>query len=104
MGSAPSQHPPSPSWPIVNDSSVHARTSRVVNDTGEIDPSTEGLASRRAPSIMKALLLLIAVVTACSDPAEPLPVSNGQGPAPYDPGIPYAPTVGPADVSPNVTN
>jgi hypothetical protein len=49
---------------------------------------------------MRTLALVLLV--ACG--AEPLPVSNGKGPAPYDPGTAYAPRVTAAELSPEITN
>src|SRR5688572_14677318 len=41
---------------------------------------------------------------ACSESVEPLPTSNGRGPAPFDPGEMYAPDVVAAQLSPEITN
>ena len=53
----------------------------------------------RIASSLAALTLV-----ACGGGADPLPVSNGRGPAPYDPDVPYAPAVSASALSATVTN
>jgi hypothetical protein len=54
----------------------------------------------------RRLVLFFALATGCgeSEPSRTLPVSNGMGPAPYDPGVKYAPRVTPEELSTTVDN
>ena len=48
--------------------------------------------------------LLTMILAGCGSDAEPLPVSNGQGPAPFDPDQTYQPSVTATSLSPEITN
>ena len=54
------------------------------------------------------LAVSLVVLAACggggADAPDPLPRSNGKGPAPFDPGTAYAPLVSAATLTPQVTN
>ena len=53
------------------------------------------------------LTLALGLMTACgagNEGPDPLPRSNGRGPAPFDPGTAYAPLVNAATLTPQVTN
>ena len=55
--------------------------------------------------MMKIGCLLVLALSACSGgESDPLPVSNGRGPAPFDPGTPYSPRVTPSELKPQTTN
>jgi hypothetical protein len=54
--------------------------------------------------MQKSILLSVLLVAACGSSYEPLPVSQGRGPAPFDPDQTYSPLVSAADLSPNITN
>ncbi len=50
------------------------------------------------------LALVMIGIVACGGGDDPLPVSNGRGPAPYDPDRPYMPMVTPGALSEDVSN
>jgi len=55
-------------------------------------------------SRMHCLGFALAVLTGCGSDGGGLPVSHGKGPAPYDPGVAYAPVVTPAQLTATVSN